>query len=166
MEGQFKSSMLWNVRKTSTSSRSNALLLNGNSHPDHIAAAKSKLTLICYDIKDEINKNRDRKEALAVSRIKANPKFFYSYAKSLPKIKSSISMLFSSNGTITTDRTKMADILQYQLTSVFSDPDSSYVKPSNFKSPSIDDHSDEIEFYMSDDHIIAAIMASSQVKAV
>ena len=32
-----------------------------------------------------------------MEKIKSNPKFFFSYAKSLSKIKSSINMLFDSN---------------------------------------------------------------------
>ena len=143
-------------KKKRVLARYNALLSKDNSNPEHVATIKSKLALICYDIKDEINKNLDQKEALAVSRIKTNPKYFYSYAKSLSKIKSSISMLFSTDGTIINDPSKMADILQDQFTSVFSNPNDPNVKPPDFESPPIE-ATNGLEFYISDEHIIAAI---------
>ena len=73
----------------------------------------------------------------AVERIKTNPKSFFSYAKSLSKIKSSINMLFDSNQEITTDPKRMADLLQEQFSSVFSDPNSPDVKDPVFSPPSI-----------------------------
>ena len=115
-------------KKKRVLARYNALLSKSHSNPEHVAALQSKLALICYDIKDEINKSLDHKEALAVSRIKANPKYFFSYAKSLSKLKSSISMLFTSDGNITNDPSEMANILQDQFTSVFSDPNAPNVK--------------------------------------
>ena len=113
--------------------------------------------MICYDIKDEINKSLDRKEALAVSRIKANPKYFFSYAKSLSKVKSSISMLVTSDDSITNNPSKMADIVQNQFTSVFSDPNAPNVKAPDFDVPSIKEQRNELGFYMTDEHVIAAI---------
>ena len=132
----------------------NAILSKSHSNPEHIAALQSKLALICYEIKDEINKSLDRKEALAVSRIKAIPKYFFSYAKSLSKLKSNISMLFTSDGNVTNNSSKMADILQNQFT---SDPNAPNVKAPDFDVPSIKEQSDELGFYMTDEHAIAAI---------
>ena len=144
-------------KKKRVLARYNALLSKSHSNPEHVAALQSKLALICYEIKDEINKSLDRKEALAVSRIKANPKYFFSYAKSLSKLKSNISMLFTSDGSITNNSSKMADILQNQFTSVFSDPNAPNVKAPDFDVPSIKEQSDELGFYMTDEHAIAAI---------
>ena len=87
-------------KKKRVLARYNALLSKSNSNPEHVAALQSKLALICYEIKDEINKSLDRKEALAVYRLKENPKYFFSYAKSLSKVKSSISMLVTSDGPV------------------------------------------------------------------
>ena len=128
-------------KKKRVIARYNALLSRNHSNPEHVAALQSKLALICYEIKDEINKSLDRK-ALAVSRIKANPKYFFSYAKSLSKLKSSISMLVTSDGSITNNPSKMADILQNQFT---------------FDVHSIKEQSNELGFYMTDELAIAAI---------
>jgi len=51
----------------------------------------------------------DKKESKALEKIKTNPKYFYSYAKSLSKIKSSISMLFNKRDEIITDPKSMAE---------------------------------------------------------
>ena len=106
---------------------------------------------------DEINKSLGRKEVLAVSRIKANPKYFLSYSKSLSKLKSSDSMLFTSDGSITNNSSKMADILQNQFTYVFSDPNAPNFKAPDLDVPSIKEQSNELGFYMTDEHAIAAI---------
>ena len=67
-------------------------------------------------------KKLDERENKAVEKIKTDPNFFYSFAKSVVKIKSTINMLIDSNQDITTDPQKMADLLQEQLSSVFSNP--------------------------------------------
>ena len=144
-------------KKKRVLARYNALLSKSHSNSEHVAALQSKLALICYEIKDEINKSLDRKEALALSRIKANPKYFFSYAKSLSKVKSSISMLVTSDDSITNNPSKMADILQNQFTSVFSDPNAPNVKAPDFDVPSIKEQSNELGFYMTDEQAIAAI---------
>ena len=144
-------------KKKRVLARYNALLSKSHSNPEHVAALQSKLALICYEIKDKINKSLDRKEALALSRIKANPKYFFSYAKSLSKVKSSISMLVTSDDSITNNPSKMADILQNQFTSVFSDPNAPNVKAPDFDVPSIKEQSNELGFYMTDEQAIAAI---------
>ena len=144
-------------KKKRVLARYNALLSKSHSNPEHVAALQSKLALICYEIKDEINKSLDRKEALALSRIKANPKYFFSYAKSLSKVKSSIIMLVTSDDSITNNPSKMADILQNQFTSVFSDPNAPNVKAPDFDVPSIKEQSNELGFYMTDEQAIAAI---------
>jgi len=92
-----------------------------------------------------------------VEKIKCNPKFFYSYAKSLSQIRSSINMLFDNDESIITDTKKMADLLQEQFSSVFSDPDSPDVKDPSFPTPVIE-HPQEIEdFEISEEIILSAI---------
>ena len=51
----------------------------------------------------------------------------------------------------------MADILQNQFTSVFSDPNAPNVKAPDFDVPSIKEQSNELGFYTTDEHAIAAI---------
>ena len=83
----------------------NALLQQGNT--EHANNVKIQLALVLYDIKEVINKTAGLKESRAIEKIKSNPKYFYSYAKSLSKIKSCIrnsSRLFSA--TLTTQTSK------------------------------------------------------------
>ena len=56
-----------------------------------------------------MTKNLDQKERKAVTRIKSNPKYLYSYAKSLPKVKSTISMIIDDSSTVITDTKTIAD---------------------------------------------------------
>ena len=64
-------------------------------------------------------------ERRAVQNIKLNPRFFFSYAKRHAKCKSNIGPLLDLNKKLQQDPKIMANILQGQYTSVFSDPDSS-----------------------------------------
>ena len=75
-------------------------LSDNGASPEHILKVSNKIALLQYDIKEACVKRLDYKEQKAVERIKANPKFFYSYAKSQSNIKSSINMLFDYNGEI------------------------------------------------------------------
>ena len=61
-------------------------------------------------------------EAKAVEAIKKNPKYFFSYAKRFSKVKTRIGPLLKKNGEYTTSSKEMADILQEQYKSVFSEP--------------------------------------------
>ena len=54
--------------------------------------------------------------------MKTDPKFFFSYAKRFSKLKSNIGPLLDKEGKLHSDPQKMADMLQDQYTSVFSDP--------------------------------------------
>ena len=96
------------------------------------------------------------RERKAVQCVKKNPKYFFSYAKRFSKLKSNIGPLRSSStGTLQHDATEMAEILQDQYSSVFSDPDNEKKKDttSNIKSPS-----DKLtSFNFSKEDIITAI---------
>ena len=76
-------------------------------------------------LKESILDDMTKKERNAVSRIKSNPKFFFSYAKRARKSKIGIGPLFDKNGNLQKDPKTIADILQDQYTSVFSDQNSS-----------------------------------------
>ena len=80
------------------------------------------------EIKTSIQTQRKNQEDKAVKIIKENPRYFYSYAKRYSKLKSSVGPLFDENGVLTNDPKTMADLLQDQYSSVFSDPSSTKKK--------------------------------------
>ena len=94
---------------------------------------KLQLALVHYDIRDQINTNKSQEESKAVEKIKSNSKYFYSYAKRMSKIKSSINMLYNTSGEVFTDPQNMANILQGQFSSVFSDPNNPDIKEPDFQ---------------------------------
>ena len=124
---------------------------------DQIRNVKNSVALLQYDIMCAHNKKIDEREIRALEKIKANPKFFYSYAKSLSKIRSSINMLFDGDKGITTDPQKMADLLQAQFTSVFSDPSAPNVTDPSFPPPLVRHPQELPHFDISDEDIISAI---------
>ena len=66
---------------------------------------------------------RNKREQQAISKIKCNPKFFFSYAKSLSKTKVGIGPLICNRTkTLIASPSKMAEILNEQYSSVFSNP--------------------------------------------
>ena len=132
-------------------------LSDNGASPEHILRVSNKIALLQYDIKEACVKRLDYKEQKAVERIKANPKFFYSYAKSLSNIKSSINMLFDYNGEIKTDSKKIADLLQQQFSSVFSDPNCPDVEDPVFPPPEIGKPSRFHELVLNEEDIISAI---------
>ena len=60
--------------------RLRAAELGGNQQ--RIAALKDKVALLYYDIKEAIVTNLENREKAAVTKIKSNPKFFYSNPRS------------------------------------------------------------------------------------
>lgn len=130
---------------------------NPHSPTAQIDSLKHKVALIHIDIRDAINDDKLIREQNAVDRVKDNPKYFYSYAKQFSKKARSISMLFDEDNNACSDRQDIANILQRQFTSVFSDPTMTDMSSASFDPPA-SDHSfpDEIlEFTLSD--VIEAI---------
>ena len=117
---------------------------------------------MCYDNKEAINKDLDYKEAKAIEKIRSNPKFFYSYAKQFSHTKSVISMLMDKNKHVVTDKKKMANMLQDQFTSVFSDPNSPGVSSPDFPPSNISSPFQEEDFEFPDADIISA---AGEIKA-
>jgi hypothetical protein len=72
-------------KKSRLKTRLDALIAT-NGNPIHIKNVKYKLAGICYDMKNSFNNELDKRENRAVEKIKTNPKYFYSYAKSLSKV--------------------------------------------------------------------------------
>ena len=81
-----------------------------------------EVNLLAYNIQTEIIQNLNDKEQKAVSTIKHNPKYFFSYAKRFQKTKSTIPVLRDLSGTLTADPRQKAELLQDQYQKVFSDP--------------------------------------------
>ena len=94
-----------------------------------------KLRAELYDIEhkiiDSITEQQKEREANILTKITENPRYFYSYAKRFAKRKSRIGPLLNNDNTLEDDPKKMADILQNQYTSVFSDPCSKKIKYPN-----------------------------------
>ena len=110
-------------------------------NPDSLSlpTLEHKVNLMAYEIQQNISMEIHERERKAVQCVKKNPKYFFSYAKRFSKLKSNIGPLRSSStGTLQHDAKEMAEILQDQYSSVFSDPDNEKKKDttSNIKSPS------------------------------
>ena len=143
-------------KKKRLTTRLEAVTSHGS--PNRIQAIKCQLALVSYDLKETIINNADYREQKAVQKIKSNPKFFYSYAKSFSHTKSSISMLIK-NENIITDKTEIANALQDQFTSVYSDPDSPHIRPPSFSPPNIENPLLDQDFEIEDEDILEAIGA-------
>ena len=99
-----------------------------------ISMLKSKLTDIDSKIKNKLTLARHKEEKAAVDSIKSNPRFFYSYARRFSKVKSRVGPLKGANSRIISDPKEMADLLQNQFCSIFSDPNSPEKKVPDFTS--------------------------------
>ena len=85
------------------------------------------MSLLTFEISELITKQLNENEAKAVSTIKTNPRFFYSYAKRFAKTKLSVSPIRGNSGTLKTDPIDKEELLQAQYVKVFSDPNSTNV---------------------------------------
>lgn len=91
-----------------------------NKKIEDLAARKAEVE---EKIKQSIEDETRRKEIKMLLDIKNNPKIFYSYAKRKRNVKSKIGPLEGDDGKLYDDPVKMANILQNQYKSVFSNPD-------------------------------------------
>ena len=103
-------------------------LLAAECSGDHarMKQLEDEIGLICFEIKEAIVHHFDEGERRAVNTIKANPKYFYSYAKSFSKVKQNITTLLNSEDKLVTEKKDLANILQTQFCSVYSDPNCPY----------------------------------------
>lgn len=74
-------------------------------------------------INESHRKERERREIEAISKIKENPKAFYTYIKKFNKTASKVGPLADKNSKIQSGAKEKADILQDQYCKVFSNPD-------------------------------------------
>ena len=65
-------------------------------------------------------------------RGKKNPSYFYSYAKKFSRVKSKIGPLKDDQGYFVSDPKQMANMLQRQFCSVFSDPNAKSITEPSF----------------------------------
>ena len=98
-----------------------------------IEKLNTKLNNIHLQIKASIADQKKDAERLAVQTILKNPRYFFSYAKQFDKRKSNIGPLLDSENNLQQDPKKMADLLQEQYISVFSDPSSKKLKSPSFE---------------------------------
>ena len=93
---------------------------------------KKKLVEILDQIKKSTNDEYLKSEKEAVDKIKTDPKYFYNYSSRKMNCKSGIGPLLK-DGSLHHDDKSMADILQHQFCSVFSDPENPNKKLNNIE---------------------------------
>ena len=122
-------------RKTKLKIRLSAATCAGDAV--RIKNLEDEIGLVSYEIKEAIIHHLELGEQRAVERIKSNPKYFFSYAKSFSKVKHTISTLLNDNQELVTDRKELANILQKQFSSVYSDPNCPDTSAPTFTVPPI-----------------------------
>ena len=80
-----------------------------------------ELELIEFKLLESHHREAKQRENRAVEKIKADPKYFFSYAKSKSKIRSQVGPL-EEEGNIVSDPEAMSNVLQCQFTTVYSTP--------------------------------------------
>ena len=93
-----------------------------NKH--NITKIEEELSEVIVKIKDCIKNEKLEDERRAIDTIRENPKYFYSYSKKHSKKKSTVGPLIDKDNKLHQDPKQMANMLQDQYSSVFSDPDS------------------------------------------
>ena len=73
-------------------------------------------------MKKDIKQQRHKDELIALSKIKTNPKAFYSFAKKIKTPVSSVGPLLDSDNQLQSDPVRMGSILQEQYARAFSNP--------------------------------------------
>ena len=104
----------------------------------HLESLRSQISSVHADMRDVINQDLNYREQQAVDKVHSNPKYFYSYAKKFSKQKHSILMLFNSDKRTCTNPEEIANILQRQFISVFSDPSATNINDALFQAPSLE----------------------------
>ncbi|KAL5269743.1 hypothetical protein ACHWQZ_G003270 [Mnemiopsis leidyi] len=108
------------------------------------------VSLLNIDIRDAINLEFNRRELKAVATVKKNPRFFFSYAKKHSKLRSNVGPLKDEGGNLQTDPKTMADILQQQYSSVFTDPANPRIRDTTSNLPQPTCRIEDIEFSTED----------------
>lgn len=96
------------------------LRLSPNTVTNQLIARK--ISLIDDSLKLSVEREAERQEELAISRIKTNTKYFYKYAASKSKVKASIGPLKVSQDHIARNPEEIARVLRMQYEQTFSVP--------------------------------------------
>ena len=108
-------------------------------HSESIILLQSKLVSLELEAQDKIKNFKHSEEKRALEAMKNNSKYFYSYAKQNKDCTTKIGPLrdpeSSSNNVFHDDPKSMADILQKQFISVFSDPSNPAIEAPDFEPP-------------------------------
>ena len=116
-------------------------------------------------LKADIKQQRAREELIALSKIKTNPKAFYTFAKRFKSPVASVGPLLDSDDKLQSDPAKMGNILQEQYASAFSDPDKANLAEVRTSKVVEEPHSiTDIDFNEQD--ILDAIKAMNRLSAV
>ena len=83
---------------------------------------EKKIISIENKLKSSIDAENESQEALAVSRITINPKYFYKYAANKSKVRAGVGPLRDVQGHITRTPAESAELLQHHYEGVFSVP--------------------------------------------
>ena len=94
---------------------------------------KKKLMDIHDQIKQSITSELLKSEKDAIEKIHSDPRYFFTWSKRKMKCKSGIGPLLDAKGNLQLDNKSMADILQNQFCSVFSDSDNPAKKLSDIE---------------------------------
>ena len=132
-------------------------LKEANPSSQKLPKLTKEVSMLAFNISEEIKKDLDAKEAKAVKTIKSNPRYFFSYAKRFSKTKATVSPLRKADGQLTNDPQQKSELLQEQYVKVFSDPDQAKIEEClRSVTPGLDDAKlDDISF--SHEDIIRAI---------
>ena len=101
-------------------------------------------------INESHRRERERKELEAISKIKVNPKAFYTYTKRFNKTASKIGPLADENNKIQNGAKEKANILQKQYCKVFSNPDDADINNIPMKEKENVPNIEDIEFSVED----------------
>ena len=102
-----------------------AAIKSKKPNAEKLIKLRAELYDLNYKINQSINNQHQQRQNIAVERIKSNPRYFYSFAREHNKLRSTVGPLLNKDGDLIHDPELMANILQQQYSSVFSDPNSS-----------------------------------------
>jgi hypothetical protein len=143
--------------------------INRQLHKAITDARRQKLREEAKDIEKKLKRSYDNDRATnehkAVSAIKKNIKYFFSYAKKFSKLKCGIGPLVDADKNTVTCAREMADMLAHQYESVFSKPKQAMEDPNDMFSDecSLGRHLHDIYFDVDD--IVEAIGEISSISA-
>ena len=135
-------------KKSKLRARMEALRLKGQ-----VAAAEEveeQLSQACLEIRDLVLARRDDRERRAVMKMKSDPRYFYSFAKSFAKGKSTIPLITKEDGSMATEPKEIADAFQSEFCRVFSDPNNPETEEPTFDKPELSWLDEEIELHDED----------------